>query len=155
MTWTKSKTFEITSIVPSSADIAGGTAIIFSGDFSVAAAQLPPVVPTVAIYGTDCPLVQHTDSLIECTLAVKPATLIDTPLEISYPGFGIVATHGMYVKYIDPAKPQISAISPNSGSVLGGTLITLSGLGLNDVTDVMIGDHVCEISLQAASLLSC
>jgi subtilase family serine protease len=51
-------------------------------------------------------------------------------------------------------RPGISAISPSSGPVAGGTAVTISGYGLNGVTAVYFGQQAAKFVLHKATTTS-
>lgn len=92
-----------------------------------------------------------------CTTSAEPFEPSDIPLIVDVEDKGYAALGGLYFKYIDTNNPQISAISPSSGSILGGTVITITGLELSSAAAVKVGDHDCEIDAdtQTATNIDC
>ena len=117
----------VTAISPASGPIAGGTAVTITGtDLTDATA-----VTIGGIAATGIAVVNATT--ITATTAAHAAGAAD--VVVTTPGGATTGT-GLF-SYV--TAPTITAISPTSGSIAGGTRVTISGSSLAGATTVMIG----------------
>ena len=65
-----------------------------------------------------------------------------------------VVSAGGKITYVAPAAPGISLLSPSSGSILGGTVVSVSGSGLSQVSKVLVGRTSVKFTRVSDSSLS-
>lgn len=109
----------ITSISPNSGTALGGSAITISGT-NLASVQS-------IMFGDIYANIQSlTDTRI---LVASPPSLVVGAVDVKLinPWESVVQSSGF--TYTAPATPTITSVSPNSGSVVGGTLVTITGTG--------------------------
>ena len=51
--------------------------------------------------------------------------------------------------------PSISAVSPSSGAIAGGTLLTISGADLKSGTSVIVGSKLCSVVSSSSDTITC
>ncbi len=118
----------ITSISPVQGPVAGNTLVTITGTNLIGA--------SVTFGGTAATAVTVNGSGTELTMRTpaRPAGAVDVVVTT---GVGTPATAVNGYTYI--AAPTITGISPSSGSVTGGTSITITGTGLAGTSSVLIG----------------
>ena len=80
----------------------------------------------------------------------------DVSISIYQEGYGFAATNNIRFFYADPfTKPFVFMFDKTSGSVFGGTLLTIQGLNLVTTTKVMVGERVCNLLLVEAGVIKC
>uniref|UniRef100_A0A3B4ZZ57 PKHD1 like 1 n=1 Tax=Stegastes partitus TaxID=144197 RepID=A0A3B4ZZ57_9TELE len=107
----------------------------------------------VLVGGEECVTVQWTETSITCLLPVLPPGLHKVDVQVGNNGYpqtsnGVNAT----IEYI----LEVHSISPSSGSLMGGTMLTVSGAGFSNNTadnKVSIGDARCEVTVASENEL--
>lgn len=117
----------VTSISPDSS-IAGTAVTITGSNFTGATGVTFGGVPATNVS-------VFSDTTI---FATAPAGAADADVQVTGPG-GTSTTEALFT-YVSDSPPTLSAVSPGSGSVTGGQLVTITGTALADVTGVMFGD---------------
>ncbi len=136
----------VSSVSPASGPLSGGTAITISGT-----GFLP--TPTVTLGGRACTqVVRVSAGSLTCT----------TPAGVSAGAVGVTVTNpdtqsGSKVNaFTYVAPPVITAVTPGTGPVAGGTAITISGAAFLGTPQVKIGDTAClNVVRDNASTLRC
>ena len=118
----------ISSISPTSGPTSGGTTITITGTGFTAATSVK--------FGNAAATSFVVSSATQIA-AVTPAGTVGAPLEVSVTTAGGVATLPSAFTYTP--LPTISSVSPNSGSTLGATAITITGTNLTGATSLTIG----------------
>jgi plastocyanin len=118
----------ITSILPVSGSIAGGTIVTISGTGFLAN-------PTVKFGGVAATNVTATSTSITATAPAHAAGKVDLVVTNSD---AQSATLAQAFTYALPA-PSISSIAPNSGPATGGTLVTITGTNFQSGATVTFG----------------
>ena len=122
----------VSSVSPSSGSISGGTTISVSGSGFVAGAT------SVSVGGTPATYVSVTSSTT--LTAVTPAHVAgsQTVAVTTAGGTGTLASGFTYA--VTTPQPTLVSVSPSSGTIVGGTAVTLSGSGfLAGTTTVTFG----------------
>ena len=121
----------VTAVSPSSGPAAGGTSITITGaNFTGATA--------VTIGGNACTsVVVASATSITCT--TPPGAPATASVLVTTPG-GTNAANTLY-SYV--AAPAVTAIEPNTGSIAGGTNVTIRGTNFTNATAVTIGGAAC------------
>lgn len=110
---------------------------------------------TVLFGGILCAVAAANYNSIQCTLGEDSAG--SKPLSVQMTPLGIVDTRGIVLDY----PLAITSIQPSSGSVAGGTVITLNGTGFspsssgNCVTRVFVGQSRCDVIDATPSRITC
>jgi hypothetical protein len=121
----------ISSVSPASGTTVGGTSVFISGSsFSTAT--------SVAFGGVQATAIQViNDITIQATTPAHAAGLVDIVI-VNAGGTGTGV--GKYT-YVLPPAPVVSSITPNTGSSVGGTAVTITGTNLSAATSVTIGGN--------------
>lgn len=106
---------------------------------------------TVKIGGSDC-AVSGTPSSTEVTCTVGAALLGPGTVTVFVPGKGNSANSLPFV-----VASQVTEVTPTRGSLVGGTLLTIAGQGLQPgVVRVSVGPHLCEVvGIVSANQVTC
>jgi hypothetical protein len=122
----------ISGIVPTSGPASGGTSISLSGThFSNASS-----VSFGSQKGSNVKVVSDTRITVDSPAVNKSGTV---DITVTTPGGTSATTSADRFTYIP--VPVISSVSPNRGSVEGGTLISLTGSGFSNASEVSFGSQ--------------
>ena len=110
---------------------------------------------TVKLCGKECPIMTWNNTEIQCILPANPDGLCPAIIEVPGNGFAGVQ-HVAPISY----KFRLTGISPNLGSLLGGTELTITGEGFtNDnctnVTVKLGEGYTCEVKDCGNTFLIC
>lgn len=132
-------------ITPNSGTTAGGTALTITGALFTGATG-------VTIDGNACTsFTVVDDENITCTTPSGSAGAKD--VVIQRPSFNITIDDGF--TYTTPA-PTPTSVSPNSGTVAGGTSVTITGTNFTGVTDVKFdGNSATSIVVVNSTTITC
>lgn len=142
-----------TSITPTTVSH-GDTVTIFGSRFSIIAME------NIVKFGdVSCEITSSTANMITCTLGVGQVG--QKPLSIEVLDYGIATiTNDLYINY----TMSLAHVMPTSGSVAGGTIITITGYGfLQDTTScpttnntMLCSDWTISVDIngQSCSILS-
>lgn len=119
----------ITSVVPGASSTAGGTRIMISGS------NLSEV-SSVTIGGVSATDISQLDPGT-ITFTAPPGRVGPQLLQVYTPG-GVVKKRRGFT-YVAPGLPLITAVAPSSGSVAGGTVVTINGENLMGTSSVRFG----------------
>jgi cytochrome c peroxidase len=123
---------QVTSVAPTSGSSLGGTSLTVSGSSFAQGA-------TVQIGGTTATNVTFVNSgTLTANSGPRPAGLVDVKVTNADSQTGTLSNA---FTYIAAAPPAITAIVPSSGSILGGTPVTIVGTGFGNGATVTIGGH--------------
>lgn len=133
----------VSSFTPASGSLSGGGILAITGSNFLSGA-------TVTIGSTTCgsPLVSSTqiDCLIPTGTAGPNSVTVTNP-----DGQNAMAS----TSYIYLAPPSVSAITPTSGSMLGGTSVIITGSGFQTNATVAIGGATCVSPSIASNQILC
>ncbi|XP_066271168.1 fibrocystin-L-like [Branchiostoma lanceolatum] len=122
------------SATPRAGRIQPNTASGASNVFSITGALFgtDPDAVTVEIGDTPCDVTALTDSSITCTAGA---------LAVGSNAVRVINAHGNAASSLDVhSEALIDNVSPSSGSLAGGTVLTITGNGFGDDTTVTMGD---------------
>ena len=119
---------KITGMSPMSGPAVGGTTVIITGSDFTGASKV--------LFGTVAASSFTVNSDTQIT-AVSPAGSGTVDVRVSTPGGSSVASNADRFTYV-PA-PIVTSVSPNTGSVLGGTTVTITGTGFTGASQVLFG----------------
>ena len=119
----------IASVTPSTGVLAGGTAITITGTNLTGAIS-------VTVGGTQATSVVVVNATT-ITALTPAATEGVKPIVVST--LGGATTQTVLFNYINVPAPTITSVSPISGSISGGTAITITGINLTGATSVTVG----------------
>ena len=119
----------IASVTPSTGVLAGGTAITITGTNLTGAIS-------VTVGGTQATSVVVVNATT-ITALTPAATEGLKPIIVST--LGGATTQTVLFNYINVPAPTITSVSPISGSISGGTAITITGTNLTGATSVTVG----------------
>ena len=141
----------VVSVQPTLLSVAGNEILHIHG--RKFASHVQGKFPVVTINNQTCELIaQHNDTYIKCrTLEINPGR---HPVQVFVPGAG-VSIDSTYV-VIDLT---VTSISPNRGSLLGGTKLTIHGSGFSTKNSsdlaVSIGDRSCHVTDSTNNRITC
>ena len=136
----------VTSVSPSSGFVAGGTTVTITGSGFLAGA-------TVDFDGSPCgpPVTVNSSSSITCVTSGHAAGDVDVTVTNTDLQSGTATDAFTYVP-----PPTVSSVSPNSGTTLGATNVTITGTGFIDGATVDFGGSSCDnVSVVAATSITC
>ena len=122
----------VTAVSPSVGPLAGGTSITITGENLTGATA-------IKVGGTECSAFSVTNATT-ATCTTPEGTAGTKNVEVTTPG-GTTVANTLYTYY---AIPEVTAVSPNSGSSAGGTSITITGENLIGATAIKVGGNACE-----------
>ncbi|XP_050685917.1 fibrocystin-L-like isoform X2 [Eriocheir sinensis] len=129
------------------------------------------VLTKVFLGGVECDLLDENEELrgtfsggeLTCLPRAKLIGAMNSSLFVTERGSSVTDRHKMYVDSQDKlyqyhSYPAISGVSPSSGSLLGGTLVTVDGIGFDpyqDQTKVEVGGVECSVQEITDDQLKC
>uniref|UniRef100_A0A3P8VH65 PKHD1 like 1, tandem duplicate 2 n=1 Tax=Cynoglossus semilaevis TaxID=244447 RepID=A0A3P8VH65_CYNSE len=141
-------TSQITGLSPETTTVFGERTLAISGS------NLGANVNEVEVYvgGQECVIQDWTSTDINCLLPVLGPGVykVDTVVLVFLSSEG----QNGFIQYI----LSVSGLSPRYGSLVGGTVLTVTGSGFSDDVSenkVLIGDAECEVTVSSSSELQC
>ena len=129
--FTTQDTPTVTDTSPVTAATAGGTSLTLTGTNFTGATS-------VTVGGTACTSVVVVNSTtITCASPAKTAGVYN--VAVTTPAGTGTQTNGLTVQ----AAPTVTSIDPATGSMLGGTSVSITGTGFTGATSVTIGGEAC------------
>ena len=139
----------ISTVAPLSSSIYGGATLTIDGHgFSNNISQIQ-----VTIGSNSCPVVQATESRIQCT--VPPQGNSPSLANISISSHQVSFPSAFVLNYSHAITPNITSVSPNFGSGSQNLVITGNNLVSSGQTNVKIGDTPCNISNRLITSITC
>lgn len=121
----------ISEVSPSAGSQSGGTLLTITGNYFASTSS-------VTIDGASVSFTEVSDTEITFTTPAHAPGAV--AIVVTTPGGSATASDGYTYTY-DP--PSITSLNPDSGTILGGTSVEISGANFNDVSDVTIdGDSI-------------
>ena len=116
-------------------------------------------VATVKVGSRDCSVISATEFIIVCTVEAPPEGTSDKTYG-SLPVHVMLPFRGRSLISADLVVTSlITGVTPSSGSMLGGTMMTLSGLGIpldaSIPISVDVGSHVCHVKQSHFDKVEC
>nr|XP_010954142.1 fibrocystin-L isoform X1 [Camelus bactrianus] len=137
-TWDPTTTPQVSAISPSQGSYEESTILTISGSgFS------PSSAVSVSVGPVGCSLLSVNDNEIKCQVLNGSAGHF--PVAVSVADVGLARSVEEEEEFRFIYHSQISHILPASGSLAGGTLLTLSGFGFNENSEVLVGNETCNI----------
>ncbi|XP_061597205.1 fibrocystin-L-like isoform X1 [Cololabis saira] len=144
--WSEEKTPVVTGISPSQGSDGLGTLLTITGTgFSSENAS-------VMVGRTECVVEEFTATSQVCRLGGAGAGTY--PVSLSFPSLG-ASRHAGGGVFLFTYQLIVSSVSPPSGSVAGGTLLTVKGFGLGPDASVTVGGAECVMVDATATELRC
>ncbi|XP_042362122.1 fibrocystin-L-like [Plectropomus leopardus] len=141
--WSKEKTPIVTGISPSQGSHGLGTLLTITGTgFSNENAS-------IMVGKTPCHVEQIDATSQVCRLGSSSAGT--HPVHVNFPSLGNAGGNMSYFTY----ELIVSSFSPLSGSVAGGTLLTITGFGFSLNTTVTVGSEECTVVHVSDTELKC
>uniref|UniRef100_A0A8D0SJH6 Fibrocystin-L n=1 Tax=Sus scrofa TaxID=9823 RepID=A0A8D0SJH6_PIG len=135
-TWDSSATPQVWTISPSQGSYEEGTVLTISGSgFS------PSSAVSVSVGPVGCSLLSVNENEVKCQILHGSAGHF--PVAVSIADVGLAWNVEEEFRFI--YQSQISHIWPASGSLAGGTVLTISGFGFNKNSKVLVGNETCSI----------
>ncbi len=149
-TYTLAPAPTITAVSPTSGTTAGGTVVTISGTDLLGATG----VTFGGTPGTN--ITNVTATSLQVTVPAHVAGLVD--VQVTTPSGPNVQTAASKYTYVASTVPVVTSVSPASGALAGGTVVTVSGTGFTGTTQVMFGGvagtnitNVTDTSLQVTT----
>ncbi|KAE8599477.1 hypothetical protein XENTR_v10017204 [Xenopus tropicalis] len=105
----------------------------------------------VTIGDAPCAIIDISETEIQCL--IQPASAGTFPIKVYIGGSGFALSTGSNLTYT--VQSSISAVSPSSGSLAGGTLVTLIGTGFSEGSVVQFGSNKCDILFANLTTIQC
>ncbi|XP_018426208.1 PREDICTED: fibrocystin-L [Nanorana parkeri] len=141
----------ITNISPNISSVLGGTTLTILG-FSFSS---PSADSTVFIGNSSCVLLEWMPTNITCVLPALPPGIYPVLVQVENWGFAVSSMDDVAsIKYI----LELNSISPQHGSMYGGSHVTLRGSGFSSNPQdnlVQIGSLPCNVSASSSTELTC
>ncbi|XP_054983665.1 fibrocystin-L [Sorex araneus] len=136
-TWDPLVTPLISSTSPSQGSYEENTVLTILGSgFS------PSSSVSVSVGTNSCPLISVNENVIQCQIQTGSAGLF--PVVVFIADVGIAQNiEGEIFRFM--YQSNISHIWPASGSLAGGTLLTISGFGFSENSQVLVGTETCIV----------
>lgn len=134
----------IGSITPNAGPTSGGTAVTLAGNNFTGA--------TAVFFGATRATNFTVASDREITAISPPGAPGAVNITVVNPDGASSTSYADQFTYI--AAPTVTSVSPNQGSVAGGTSVTLMGTNLSAASEVKFGDTVANITASAASWIT-
>ncbi|XP_038131411.1 PKHD1 like 1, tandem duplicate 1 isoform X2 [Cyprinodon tularosa] len=102
----------------------------------------------------ECVAALWTETQISCHLPVMPPGVYRVDVQVGNRGFPQTSGVSPTIRYI----LEVNEISPQSGSLMGGTTLTLSGSGFSNITSenqVSVGSRSCAVVSASENQLQC
>jgi large repetitive protein len=123
---------QVEAVSPATGSSNGGDRITVTGTHLAGTAA-------IAVGATDCTSITVVDdSTVRCTTGAAPAGPADVTVTTPY---GRTTSSGPLFTVL--AAPTLTSVAPDSGSMFGGTAITLHGSGFTGATAVTVGGAAC------------
>ncbi|XP_043922184.1 fibrocystin-L [Protopterus annectens] len=138
--WDPSATPVISSINPTTGSYADGTVLTISGSGFIINSVNETI--SVIVGSTDCPVISATVNQITCQVGNSSAGPGTVTINIPHLGWSertAIATFNFTYQM------NITGMSPLSGSLTGGTLLTITGYGFSQSSEVLVGNKSCAI----------
>ncbi|XP_048575327.1 fibrocystin-L-like isoform X2 [Nematostella vectensis] len=139
----------VTDITPISGKVTGGTNLTITGtDFGTDSGV------KIMIGAKECVRISNTDTQIKCTVPMSEAGSFPITIEIPNKGFSLIPGEFANFEY----KLKITSISPQSGSMAGGTELTINGEGFSaDLAGnvVTVGGKPCRVTAASETSVTC
>uniref|UniRef100_A0A8C5F806 PKHD1 like 1, tandem duplicate 1 n=1 Tax=Gadus morhua TaxID=8049 RepID=A0A8C5F806_GADMO len=129
--WSEDSTPVVTGISPSQGSEGLETLLTVTGTGFIGNAS-------IMIGDAECEVQEATATTQVCSVGRAPAGTY--PVWITFPSLGRVRYQGNFTNLLN-----VTSISPLSGSVAGGTLLTVSGFGFGEDTVVTVGGEECSV----------
>ncbi|XP_016299954.1 fibrocystin-L-like [Sinocyclocheilus anshuiensis] len=145
-TWSPSKTPTVTGISPTQGSSGLGTVL------TITVSGFDGGNVTVKTGDVECSVLQVTNSSITCQ--VGPVSAGVQPVSLSFSVLGN-AQYQNDNSFNFTHLLGVTSINPTTGSVAGGTILTVSGYGFSNDTTVTIGTQPCNVIEVELSQLRC
>ncbi|XP_076961678.1 fibrocystin-L [Callospermophilus lateralis] len=146
-TWDPMSTPLILATSPSQGSYEDSTILTIAGSgFS------PSSAISVSVGPTSCSLLSVNENEIKCQILNGSAGHV--PVAVSIADVGLaqnVEGEGFHFIY----ESRISHIWPDSGSLAGGTLLTVSGFGFSENSKVLVGNETCSVTEGDLNKITC
>ena len=137
----------VISVSPLYGDPAGGTNIDIAGTGFIAGA-------TVDLGGSSCSVIFESPTLITCTTSAHALGTVDVMVTNPAPG-NLAGTLSNGYAYQTAPAPSIAWITPTSGAIAGGTVLTINGSDFVAGATVDLGGSNCLITSETGVRIIC
>jgi hypothetical protein len=136
----------VSGVSPGSGSAAGGITVTLSGSNFTGA--------TAVFFGSISALSFTVNSDTSIT-AVVPSQVVGTvDVTVQTPSGTSVVSANDHFQYTTAAVPQITAISPSTGSAAGGTVVYITGVNFTAASSVMFGSTSAAFTVLSDTLIS-
>ncbi|KAM5281038.1 fibrocystin-L [Ctenodactylus gundi] len=146
-TWDPMTTPQILATSPSQGSYEESTILTIVGSgFS------PSSAVSVSVGPSDCSLLSVNETELTCQILDGSAGHV--PIAVSVADVGLAQngnSEGFHFVY----QSQISHVWPSSGSLAGGTILTLSGFGFSEGSKVLVGNETCNVIEGNVNRITC
>ena len=139
----------VTSVTPGSGSTAGGTSVTINGSNLTAGPN-----PTVAFGSTNAPnITSATPTTVVVVSPPAAAGTVDVRVTTSG-GTSPISVNDRFTYVTPPPPPNVTSITPNSGSTEGNTGVTIKGSGFLAGATVTIGNAATSVNVVSATELT-
>lgn len=159
-TYSQTSTPIVSNITLSTDSSTSKSVISISGDIHITGKgfMLGQNSPIVLIGFQPCSIISFTDTLIVCNLEYFGMTMIEGIYNISVviPDIG-AAMINSNIKPIEFPVSVVSSVTPSTGSIAGGQIVSISGVGFSVDTLITIGSNnvPCVVKFMNNTLIRC
>ncbi|XP_028646735.2 PKHD1 like 1, tandem duplicate 1 [Erpetoichthys calabaricus] len=134
--WDPMTTPVVSAITPTSGSSALGTILTITG--TRLSSSLANESTSVSIGGANCTVTQISDTQITCE--VGDAAAGSAPVTVYVPAVGLAQSPFTFANLLG-----VTSASPLTGSIAGGTVLTLTGYGFGPDTTVTMNEQLCTV----------
>jgi IPT/TIG domain len=127
----------ITGVSPNSGPLAGGTWVTVTGTDLSTTAKV-----SIGDTGTGFNVLSNTSLNVYIPAGEAPETVNITVTTIG--GTSARSSADQYTYLAPPPPPTVTGVSPNTGTALGGTTVTITGTGFTNVVYVSVGGYAAQ-----------
>ncbi|XP_069051252.1 PKHD1 like 1, tandem duplicate 1 [Lepisosteus oculatus] len=144
--WTSAKTPVVSGISPTQGSYAQGTVLTITGS------GFASENASVSVGDVQCPILEVNSTSITCKVGNASAGTYQ--VYVSFVKLGFTQNTGGAV-FNFTVNMGIFNYSPLAGSVAGGTVLTVSGYGFSNATQVLIGSSACSVIYVSLDEVKC
>ncbi|CAH1789358.1 unnamed protein product [Owenia fusiformis] len=145
--YSEAATPTVTAISPTEGSSSNNTELTINGTLF----DTTPANNVVLIGGIVCDVTASTANQITCTIGNGPAGEADVEVRIEGKGNAVHVNETFLFTY----QAYITDISPTSGSLAGGTVLSINGSGFAPSANVEIGGANCSVKSRSYSSIVC
>jgi streptogramin lyase len=128
----------VTGVSPSAGSVAGGTMVTVTGTSLASATEID--------FGTGNAGLDMSCTATSCTVLSPPGTAGTVDILVINPGGTSATTTADQFTYVIPPPPTVTGVAPDSGYIIGGTTVTITGTNLAQPTAITFGAAAADIT---------